>query len=1026
MKYTFRLLCVLLVAAPLPVLALGLGDIRLSSALNQPLTATIELVGATPEELPQLRASLAPREAFTRAGIERPGFLSGLRFKVAKDAGGRDVLEVRSAEAITEPFITMLIEVDWPRGRLIREYTVLLDPPVFETQPSAAAPLVAPRTGSTTAAAAGVITRTPAATPAREPAATAGAGAGGEYRVVARDTLSSIVTRTAGGAGAIGRGDVNRLMLATYRSNSTAFDGNINRLRKGALLRIPALADVGALSSTEANREVARQMSEWRSAHPTGSGGDGARLRLVTPAAGGPGAGTSAPAAAPAPGGADQQVSQLQRELAETKRLLELRSAELARLQGKPVAAPSTPAATPPAPVAAQPVPAATPPATAAKPAPAAETPAAKPTPAVEPPATAPKPAAKPVAPPVAAPEHGLLATLGDNLLSVILGGVALLAAALFAFNFVRRRREQSELDEVLAPAGGDSDRYRAQSGAASPAREEARRPSNIVVEESDDDSGEFVAPPIARPTPKPAPAPLVAGRSLEDTMSSETAINLEQADPLAEADFHMAYGLYDQAADIVKLAIDRDPKRRDLKLKLLEVYFVWGNKDAFLEVARDLGRERDKAPSGEWDKVAIMGRQIAADDPLFAGAAPARGAGVDLDLDAGGGSGMDLELLGDEPAAATTTMSSVDLDLGQALAVDSAADTGESRALDSSHLDFTLDGTPAADTSGATTREMRPRVESPTVEQPALRGGFDLDAGGEPTVETPALGGTAGNTIRDKLGSALFKRNTATDATAELSLDDLGFEIDKLGSTSASLESLNITDHAEETHVASPADAPTMVAGLDERSRAQLEAAGRRAAETQRAPARGPDLDRTQETPQPAGLERTQETPRGKAPGVDYTGTLRMTESEISASTGTAQVLGAGPLDMDLGDFGKSPEADTVEQPRRDEARFATDIFSETGTHKAANGLDLDVGTASASKEREPTVTQQVSANDLAMSELEPVTLSEVGTKLDLARAYMDMGDPDGARSILQEVLTEGSASQKQEAQRLIQTLPG
>ena len=1004
MKYTFRLLCVLLVAAPLPVLALGLGDIRLSSALNQPLTATIELVGATPEELPQLRASLAPREAFTRAGIERPGFLSGLRFKVAKDAGGRDVLEVRSAEAITEPFITMLIEVDWPRGRLIREYTVLLDPPVFETQPSAAAALVAPRTGSTAAAAAGFITRTPAATPAREPATTAGAGAGGEYRVVARDTLSSIVTRTAGGAGAIGRGDVNRLMVATYRSNSTAFDGNINRLRKGALLRIPALADVGALSSTEANREVARQMSEWRSAHPAGSGGDGARLRLVTPAAGSPGAGTSAPAAAPAPGGADQQVSQLQRELAETKRLLELRSAELARLQGKPVAAPSTPAATPPAPVAAQPVPAATPLATA----------------------TAPKPAAKPVAPPTAAPEHGFLATLGDNLLSVILGGVALLAAALFAFNFVRRRREQSELDEVLAPAGGASDRYRGQSGAASPAREEARRPSNIVVEESDDDSGEFVAPPIARPAPKPVPAALVAGRSLEDTMSSETAINLEQADPLAEADFHMAYGLYDQAADIVKLAIDRDPKRRDLKLKLLEVYFVWGNKDAFLEVARDLGRERDKAPSGEWDKVVIMGRQIAADDPLFAGAAPARGSGVDLDLDAGGGSGMDLELLGEEPAVATTTMSSVDLDLGQALAVDSTADTGESRALDSSHLDFTLDGTPAADMSGATTREMRPRVESPTVEQPALRRGFDLDAGGEPTVETPALGGTAGNTIRDKLGSALFKRNTATDATAELSLDDLGFEIDKLGSTSTSLESLNITDHAEDTHVAGPADAPTMVAGLDERSRAQLEAAGRRAAETQRAPARGPDLDRTQETPQPAGLERTQHTPRGKAPGVDYTGTLRMTESEISASTGTAQVLGAGPLDLDLGEFGKSHEADTVEQPRRDEARFATDIFSETGTHKAANGLDLDVGSAPRSTEREPTVTQQVSANDLAMSELEPVTLSEVGTKLDLARAYMDMGDPDGARSILQEVLTEGSASQKQEAQRLIQTLPG
>ena len=75
---------------------------------------------------------------------------------------------------------------------------------------------------------------------------------------------------------------------------------------------------------------------------------------------------------------------------------------------------------------------------------------------------------------------------------------------------------------------------------------------------------------------------------------------------------------------------------------------------------------------------------------------------------------------------------------------------------------------------------------------------------------------------------------------------------------------------------------------------------------------------------------------------------------------------------------------------------------------------------------ERESDATERMNTDDLSLPDLEPVTLSEVGTKLDLARAYMDMGDPDGARSILQEVLTEGSASQKVEAQRLIETLPG
>ncbi len=90
------------------------------------------------------------------------------------------------------------------------------------------------------------------------------------------------------------------------------------------------------------------------------------------------------------------------------------------------------------------------------------------------------------------------------------------------------------------------------------------------------------------------------------------------QSDPLAEADFHMAYGLYDQAADLVKLAIQREPARRDLKLKLLEVFFVWGNKDQFLQSARELADTRDASAPGEWEKVVIMGKQLAPDDALF------------------------------------------------------------------------------------------------------------------------------------------------------------------------------------------------------------------------------------------------------------------------------------------------------------------------------------------------------------------------------------------------------------------------
>ena len=121
--------------------ALGLGEIHLNSALNEPMRAEIDLIAAAPDELTALRVTLASRDAFTRYGIDRPPFLSTLTFKVGKGKDGHDVLLVHSTEAIPEPFVTFLVEVNWARGRLMREYTVLLDPPVYapgETASSAA------------------------------------------------------------------------------------------------------------------------------------------------------------------------------------------------------------------------------------------------------------------------------------------------------------------------------------------------------------------------------------------------------------------------------------------------------------------------------------------------------------------------------------------------------------------------------------------------------------------------------------------------------------------------------------------------------------------------------------------------------------------------------------------------------------------------------------------------------------------------------------------------------------------------
>jgi pilus assembly protein FimV len=1029
-----RLLLGLLMAAPGMAYALGLGDIKLGSALNQPLVAEIELVGATPEELAQLRAGLASRESFERYGIDRPQYLSQLTFSVRKDAG-RSVLEVRSQSPITEPFMTFLVEVNWPRGRLIREYTVLLDPPVFEQKATVAPPVAAPRTGETTAPAAGAVNRTPAPapTPAEAPTApaetSAAPRAGGEYRVVSGDTLSGIARRQ----GAASKGEINRLMIGIYRANPGAFDGNINRLTRGAVLRIPGTTDLDALSAREAAAEVRRQMQEWKGAGTgTAGGGETARLKLVTPTEPVPGVGTAPAPAAGAGKGGTPGATGADKKAADAKRLLELKNEELARAQGQkpaptPAAKPGTATPTPPAAVA----PATTPPAEATPP--AAEAP--KPKPAHKPKAVTPPPA-----------EPSLLDTLTDNLIYVLGGGVALLLAGFLGFRTLQKRREAETDDAFRTLDRGGS------AGAPSPSLSttarltaEAER-TNILVEEGEDDSGEFKAPPLA-PAAEPARSALRAEapretRSTEDTISSDTALNLEQTDPLAEADFHMAYGLYDQAADIVKLAISREPDRRDLKLKLLEVYFVWGNKDSFLEVARDLSRTRDELAAGEWDKVVIMGRQIAGEDPLFAGAS-GHASDVDLDLAGDGGpAGMDLELLGEEqapaPQPATARRASgddLDLDLGQALG-SPLDDTGKSNRLAADDLDLLLNDehagrevptveqptlrsgtntitfTPGGDSptveqpalkGGTTTREMAPRFDSPTVESPALARASSSES---PTVESPAL---SGNTIREKIDSALFAREKGPgvgDATAELSLDDLGFDVDKLsatGTNSISIDALSVTDH--------PSDAPTMLAGLDERSRGLLKDAERLAATGEQTKVIGPD-DATQLAPAYAGRAKA-------AAGASDT-----------SETGTMQALGAGDLDLDLDELARALENDTIEQPRRDEIRFSTDVFGDHGaaapakTNGAGHKPEYQYSTGFA--DPEPTVTERINTDDLALPDLEPVTLSEVGTKLDLARAYMDMGDPDGARSILQEVLGEGSASQKQEAQRLIETLPG
>lgn len=927
--------------------ALGLGDVRLNSPLNAPLDAEIELVNTTPEDLATLEAKLASKETFERYGLEWPQFMSTVTVTRDRAPNGAEILRLKSTETVTEPFLTLLIEASWARGRLVREYTVLLDPPVFapNSAPSRSAAPVPPAAvsgGNTSGQIARPVSEAPSASPTM-------AGGGDSYEVRRGDSLSAIARRLSAGTGA----RTDQLMVSIYRGNANAFEGDMNRLRAGSVLRVPTSEEIAAVSPAEASGEVRRLAGSWAASSGASNAG---RLRLVPP---------SDPASSPGVSGGNSaeaeglrnRVRELEGQLNESKRMLELRNTELADLQAK-LAASQQPAPVESAPTQPAPAPIETTPTPDAQPE-AVAPPVESAVPAPEP-TQSDQPAVQPETTPEAAAESSEDAAEETSLFDYwwVLLALLLLGGA-FAYARSRGQRKAAEFDDNLGrladqgvdrlahpPAStGDTGRMHAPMGAI---------PDDILVEESG----------THRALQQTQDIPLGANVRTDETISSDTAVNLDQGDPLAEADFHMAYGLYDQAADLVRIAIQREPERRDLKLKLLEVFFVWGNKEQFLSMAHELSDSRAEAAPGEWEKIVIMGKQIAPEDPAFSADSAGGGAvGVDLNLEGGTGR-VDFDPFDVSQRMDVTGGGSadpIDLDLGSALRDPDA--TGEGLAM-------------SFDKSGQTTREMTVRMtpagsDAPTVEQPALRA---LD---EPT-------------IREKVEGAM-RRQLSSDQTAELALDDLGLELGSLEQTDSSIGLKPVPGP--------DSNAPTMVAGLDENSQRLLRAAAARS---------GADSS-----------DDTQLTEHGAS------GTWFLTERELGGDVDLTKGRSIDPnTTASMAKFEMPEEGFDISSTSRLAAIDRNNLdfpIDGTGQQTARNRkVDLDLG-ASDLYDLPGSPTEE-----LAVPDLEPVTLSEVGTKLDLARAYVDMGDPDGARNILNEVLSEGSASQKQEAQRLLESLPG
>lgn len=1125
------------------VWAIGLGDINLDSALNEPLRAEIELLSATPEELANLTVTLASADTFARYGIDRPFFLQDIEFNVEPGGPNGPVVQVRSRSPITEPFLTFLVEASWSSGRLLREYTVLLDPPTYAPPAVRQAPAVeAPRRA--TPADSQRIERQPPVqqqpaqqpepapaprpvapppTPARErdvaPEAPPSAPADtsysrqstGDYYVVRGDTLWGIAQRLRPDS----RLSMNQTMLAIFEANPEAFSNNINMLAAGATLRIPSADEVFQISRGDAFAEVKRQNAVW--SQTTGAPSPDAVADTApdtdypepAPDYTEPSSTYDAPAdtaeTRPSltlvppdeePAGVDydddltatdtltreqeieQRIADLEAaDVPDQQSLIEIRDNELAALRqelaeirGETYEAPVDEA------VADDELLADDEPAEdtdlVADDEPVADDTADT----AEDEAAEPAPAPTTVVRTTRASEPGIVETIIGWLTSFwAMIAYALITVAGLLLWFMRRSGGGDDDDSPWETLDKDELAAGAMSATETLSAPVHHDESIVVVEQDsgirpvDDDT-------IEAPIPEAAAAEEAKGDtgefgSLEDTFSSETAVNLDQSDPLAEADFHMAYGLYDQAADLVNGALEADPSDKALMSKLCEIYFVWGNRDAFVDAATRLNGAIDGADSAEWDKIVIMGQQIASDHELFAGAGVAGATKAvdlsfesemdeeaELDMDFGGGDGTDSEVI----------------DLG-ATEEEAEEDDGVDflfEAEDES-VDLNLDDTEA----------------SPTIESP---GDFDVTAEMpvpvEPTVETPTIeqqfqgmdGTSELPSLDESLGEAISDSGQEAEATAEINLDELDLEIT---GTNEALEDTGINEALEGLEDIAEAtgrnpELDTSATGIGEaldlgelQGLDDLDATGMRLApdETGASPMLTPE----DETDASLDIDLLEATGRTQVLSEDFAvETLSDVDPALGDDDATMLAADYGDDDTQVSDdeeIAIASDAETMLAPMDEdeeeydfaktealppEAFTGNMSLDETGEMPAVAGtdvdLDLDDLTAALAvsdvgdtveqprddatvEQPRPTMpeetaevpTMSIAPEDMSDDLHEARTMTEVGTKLDLARAYVDMGDPAGARSILEEVLDEGDEGQKQQAQQLLDTLP-
>ncbi|MDH5433543.1 MAG: peptigoglycan-binding protein LysM, partial [Gammaproteobacteria bacterium] len=295
------------------LLAVGLGDYKLNSRLNQPLSAEIDLLFTDDYAIHELNAVLASQSEFDKVGVDRIFFLNDLRFKTVKGKNGKLVLKLTTRREVKEPFLNFLVELNWPNGRMIREYTFLLDPPLYDSSTSSTI-----QKTQTTYSPVYQTEKKNRPNPAPKKAQDFSFTGSTYGPVKENDTLWSIATKARPNS----RVSIQQTLVAIFRANPDAFaEGNINNLLKGKVLQIPDAETVASVPHRAALQDVVMQNKQWRSggarkivgnSNNTSSSSNaskGGRLTLATPdSSGGGGASGS--------GTSDEELAVIEARLA--------------------------------------------------------------------------------------------------------------------------------------------------------------------------------------------------------------------------------------------------------------------------------------------------------------------------------------------------------------------------------------------------------------------------------------------------------------------------------------------------------------------------------------------------------------------------------------------------------------------------------------------------------------------------------------------------------------------------------------